>query len=137
MSECMLKLRQVEQDIMATGKVNKAELEILRQELYSRGGIDRQGADFLVELHKRVQHVTPAFEHFFYQAVKDHILAHGRINAEESAWLRRMLFADGKIDDQERKLLHELKGEAQEIGPEFVALFGESMEQPAEQHTCG
>jgi uncharacterized membrane protein YebE (DUF533 family) len=133
----MLKLRQVERDIMTTGKVDKAELEVLRQELYAHGGIDRQGADFLVELHKRVQHVTPAFEHFFYQAIKDHILTHGRINAEETSWLRRMLFADGKIDDQERKFLHELKGEAKEIGTEFEALFGESMKQPAEQHTCG
>jgi len=137
MSEGMLKLRQVERDVMTTGKVNKDELEILRQELYAHGGIDRQGADFLVELHKRVQHLTPAFEHFFYQAIKDHILAHGRINAEETSWLRRMVFADGKIDDQERKFLHELKGEAKEIGPEFVALFAESMKQPAEQHTCG
>src|ERR1700738_4695074 len=97
MSESMLKLRQVERDIMSTSKVDKAELEILRQELYARGGIDRQGADFLVELHKRVQHVTPAFEHFFYQAIKDHILAHGRIDAEEAAWLRRVLFAGGKV----------------------------------------
>ncbi len=137
MSEGMLKLRQVERDIMTTGKINKAELEILRQALYAHGGIDRQGADFLVELHKRVQHVTPAFEHFFYQAIKDHILAHGRIDAEETAWLRRMLFADGKIDDQERKFLHELKGEANEISPEFVSLFEESMKKPAEQHTCG
>src|ERR1700692_3724141 len=137
MSENMLKLRQVEQDIMTTGKVDKTELEILRQALYAHGGIDRQGADFLVELHKRVQHVTPAFEHFFYQAIKDHILAHGRINAEETSWLRRMLFADGQIDDQERKFLHELKGEAKEISDEFVALFAESMKQPAEQHTCG
>jgi hypothetical protein len=137
MSESMLNLRQIERDIMTTGKINKAELEILRQALYAHGGIDRQGADFLVELHKRVQHVTPAFDHFFYQAIKDHILAHGRINTEETAWLRRMLFADGKIDDQERKLLHELKGEAKEISPEFVALFEESMKQPAEQHTCG
>jgi uncharacterized membrane protein YebE (DUF533 family) len=133
----MLKLRQVEQDIMTTGKVDKAELEILRQQLYARGGIDRQGADFLVELHKRVQHVTPAFEHFFYQAIKDHILAHGRINAEETSWLRRMLFADGKIDDQERKFLHELKGEAKEVSREFEVLFGESMKEPQEQHTCG
>jgi hypothetical protein len=137
MSEGMLKLRQVEQDIMATGKVDKAELEILRQQLYARGGIDRQGADFLVELHKRVQHVTPAFEHFFYQAIKDHILAHGRIDAEEAAWLRRMLFADGKIDDLERKFLHELKGEAKQVSREFEALFAESMKLPQEQHTCG
>jgi hypothetical protein len=137
MSESMLKLRQIEQAIMSTGKVDKAELEILRQELYAHGGIDRQGANFLVELHKRVQHMTPAFEHFFYQAVKDHILAHGRINAEETSWLRQMLFANGKIDDQERKFLHELKGEAKEIGHEFAALFAESMKQPQEQHTCG
>jgi hypothetical protein len=136
MSEIM-NLRQVERDIMSTGKVGTADLEILRQELYANGGIDRKGADFLVELHKRVQHMTPAFEHFFYQAIKDHILAHGKINAEETAWLRRMLFAGGKIDDHERKFLHELKGEAKEIGSEFVALFGECMKKPMEQHTCG
>jgi uncharacterized tellurite resistance protein B-like protein len=137
MSESLLKLRQVEQDIMSTGKVNKAELELLREALYAHGGIDRQGADFLVELHKRVQHVTPAFEHFFYQAIKDHILAHGRINAEETSWLRQMLFADGKIDDHERKFLHELKGEAKAVSPDFTALFEQSMKQPPEQHTCG
>ena len=108
----MLKLRQIEQDILATGKVDGPELEVLRRQLYAGGKIDRREADFLVELHKRVQHLTPAFEQFFYQAIKDHILAHGRIDAEEAAWLRRMLFADGKIDDEERKFLHELKGEA-------------------------
>jgi hypothetical protein len=137
MSRSMLKLRQVEQDIMTTSKVDKAELEILREQLYANGAVDRQGADFLVELHKRVQHRTPAFDHFFYQAIKDHILAHGRINPEATSWLRRMLFADGNMDDQERKLMHELKGEAKEICYEFATLFAEGMKQPAEQHTCG
>jgi hypothetical protein len=84
-----------------------------------------------------VQHLTPAFEQFFYQAVKDHILAHGRIDAEEAAWLRQMLFADGKLDDEERTFLHQLKGEAEQVGPEFEALFEESMKQPPEQRTCG
>src|SRR4051812_8786939 len=92
----MLHLRQIEQDILANGKVDSQELEALRRELYIDGKIDRAGADYLVELHKRVQHLTPAFEHFFYQAIKDHILADGRIDAEEAAWLRRMVFADGK-----------------------------------------
>jgi len=64
-------------------------------------------------------------------------MAHGRINSEETAWLRRMLFADGKMEDEKRKFLHELKGEAKEIGHEFESLFGESMKQPEEQHTCG
>jgi hypothetical protein len=137
MSEVMLKLRQVEQDILATGKVDGPELERLRRELYAHDKIERPEADFLVELHKRVQHLTPAFEQFFYQAIKDHILVHGRIDAEEVAWLRRMLFADGQIDDEERKFLHELKGEAKQVSREFEVLFEESMEKPQEQRTCG
>jgi hypothetical protein len=133
----MLDLRQIEHDILAKGRVNGPELEVLRRQLYDSGTIGRQEADFLVELHKRVQHLTPAFEQFFYQAIKAHILAHGRINAEETAWLRRMLFADGKIDDEERKFLHELKGEAEQVSQEFEVLFKESMKQPPEQRTCG
>ena len=133
----MADLRQIEQAILANGRVDGPELEVLRGQLYVDGKVDRRAADFLVELHKRVQHVTPALQHFFYQAIKDHLLADGRIDAEETAWLRQMLFADGKIDDQERKLLHELKGEAKQVSREFEALFAESMKQPQEQHTCG
>jgi hypothetical protein len=137
MSEVMLKLRHIEQDILATGKVDGPELERLHQALYTHDKIERPEADFLVELHKRVQHCTPAFEQFFYQAIKEHILAHGRIEAEEAAWLRRMLFADGKIKDEERTFLHELKGEAKQVSREFEVLFEESMKQQQEQHTCG
>jgi hypothetical protein len=133
----MTDLRQVEHNLLAKGRVEGHELEVLRQTMYAGSKIDRRGADFLVELHKRVQHLTPAFERFFYQAIKDHILTNGRIDAEASAWLRRMLFADGKIDDEERKLLHELKGEAEQVSQEFEVLFKESMKQPPEQRTCG
>lgn len=133
----MLKLRQIAQDILATGKIDGPELEVLRRHLYADGKIDRPRADFLVELYKRVQHKTPAFEQFFYQAVKDHILADGRIDAEEAAWLRQMVFADGKIADEERKFLHEVNGEAKQVDREFEVLFAESMRQPVEQRTCG
>ena len=133
----MLELRQIEQEIMAKGKVDSPELESLRRHLYASGKIDRPKADFLVELHKRVQHMNPGFDQFFYTAIKDHVLRDGRIDAEETAWLRQMLFADGKIDDEERKFLHELKGEAKHISPEFEALFAGSMKQPPEQRTCG
>src|SRR5207245_778668 len=102
MSEIMMNLRELEQHILANGRVDGPELEALRKHLYASGTIDRRGADFLVELYKRVEHRTPAFEHFFYRAIKDHILKQGRIDAEEAVWLRRMLFADRKIEDQER-----------------------------------
>ncbi|MBV9122078.1 MAG: hypothetical protein JO112_01800 [Planctomycetes bacterium] len=123
----MPNLRQLEEDILATGKVDSEKLEMLRRELYADGKIDRREADFLVELHKRVQRPTHAFTQFFYKAIKDHLLADGRIDAEEAAWLRQMLYADGIIDEHERKFLHELKGEAQQVSPEFEALFQEAL----------
>ncbi len=132
-----LKLRELEERIAGKGRVDGADLEALRDVVYSNGKVDRTRADFLAELHKRVQRKSPAFDHFFYQAIKNHILADGRISAEESGWLRQLVFADGKIDDQERKFLHELKGEAKETAPEFDKLFQEAMKQPPEQHTCG
>ncbi len=137
MSAVMTELRKIEHEILATGRVDKHELDRLRQVIHVHGRIERPEADFLVELHKRVQHLTPAFEHFFYMALKEHILAHGRIDAEETSWLRRMLFADSVIDDQERKFLKELNGEATEVSAEFEQLFAESMKKPQEQHTCG
>ena len=123
----MLQLRQLLENVLANGKVEGHELEVLRRELYADGKIDRSEADFLVEMHKRVQRVTPAFENFFYQAIKDHVLADGKIDAEEVAWLRQLLYADGKIDDRERKFLHQLRGEAKQACPEFAALCKECL----------
>lgn len=133
----MQHLRELEEAILANGRVDGPELETLRQTLYAGGKIDRPAADFLVVLYKRVQHRAPAFVKFFYQAIKDHLLADGRINAEETAWLRQMLFADNRIDDEERKFLRELKGEARQVAPEFLTLFAECEKHPAEQRTCG
>src|ERR1700688_3991573 len=99
----MLKLRELEEKIVAKGRVDGTDLETLRAMVYSNGKVDRTRADFLAELHKRVQRMSPAFDHFFYQAIKNHILADGRIDAEEAGWLRQLVFADGKVDDQERK----------------------------------
>jgi hypothetical protein len=133
----MATFREIEQNILANGRVDGPELEVLRQQVYAGGKIERRAVDFLVELHKRVQHMTPSFERFFYRAVKDHILSHGRIDAEETAWLRQMLFADGAITDEERRFLHELKGEAKEVSREFEKLYLECMKEAPEQHTCG
>ena len=102
---------------------------------YAGGKVSRPAADFLVNLHKRVGHPNPAFEQLFYRAIKDHVLVDGRIDAEEAAWLRKALLADGKIRDEERKFLNELKGEARQTSREFDALFVEAMKLPQESHT--
>ena len=52
----MLTLRELEERVLANGRVEGHDLDVLRQVLYADGKIDRTEADFLVELHKRVQH---------------------------------------------------------------------------------
>jgi len=133
----MANLRELEERVVANGRVEGHEIRLLRELLYADGKIDREEADFLVVLHKRVQYRTHRFEEFFYNAIKDHILADGRIGAEETAWLRQMIFRDDKLEDEERKFLHRLKGEAKQVGPEFEALLVESMKYPPERRTAG
>jgi len=131
----MQELRRIEQDILGRGKVDSDHLEALRSALYVDGTVGRPAADFLVELHKRVEHPNPGFEHLFYRAIKDHVLVDGRIDAMQAAWLRQMLFADDTIRDEERKFLHELKGEAAHTCHEFETLFAEAMKFPHERNT--
>lgn len=121
----MPNLRQLLTDVLANGKVEGQEIERLRRELYADGKVGRPEADCLVQMHKQLQRKTPGFENFFYQAIKDHLLADGKIDAEEVTWLRQMLDHDGRVDERERKFLHELRGEARERSPEFEALYAE------------
>jgi hypothetical protein len=60
-------LRELEEHILAVGRVDGEVLRALRQVLHADGKIDRREADFLVELHKRVRTRTHAFEQFFYE----------------------------------------------------------------------
>jgi uncharacterized tellurite resistance protein B-like protein len=129
--------RELADRVLANGRVEGHDLEVLRHALYADGKINRKEADFLVELYKRAQYHTHAFEQFYYRAIKDHVLANGRVSAGEAAWLREVLFADGTIADEERRFLRQLKGEAKEMSPEFEALFREAMKEPQERHTSG
>jgi hypothetical protein len=129
------KLREIEEPIIANGRIQEHELKLLEDLLYTDGKIERNEANFLVELHKRVQIRSPAFEKFFYKALKDHVLANGSIGPGEVKWLRDVLLDDDRIDDEERKFLRELKGEAGKFPEEFEKLYKECMKMPQEQHT--
>ena|SRR5438067_10849068 len=133
----MVDLRELEERIVTDGRVHTDELEFLRETLYADGKIDRREADFLAVLRKRLQFRSPAFEQFFRQAIKSHVLVDGRIGAADTAWLRQLVCTNGKIADEDRKLLHEVKGEARQASPEFEALFREVMQQPPGRRTAG
>lgn len=111
--------------ILADGKVDPQEIAEIRATVYADGKVDRPEADFLVELHKRLERPTPAFEDFFYQAIKDHVLADGSVDADEAGYLRRLILDDGEVSEREKKLLREIKGEAKTVSAEFEALAKE------------
>jgi hypothetical protein len=48
-----------------------------------------------------------------------------------------VLLDHGKLADEARKFLHQLRGEAKGASPEFEALYKEAMKLPPEQHTSG
>jgi hypothetical protein len=131
-----LKLLQTANDILVSGETDGPRLERLRQQLYADGKIDRTKADFVVQLHLRIQHHSPAFECLYFQVIKDHLLACEQLGAEEADWLRRVLTVDGDFNDEERTLLYELKDADKVCGPEFEVLFMQGMSMDQEYCTC-
>ena len=118
-------LRELMNKFLADGKIDSREVETLGDLLYTDGRIDRTEAEFLIELHRRVERVSAGFERFFYKAIKQHVLTDGVIDPEEAVWLRDMILADGKVDEREKKLIRELRGEASFVCPEFEGLYEE------------
>ena len=53
------------------------------------------------------------------------MLADGKIDTAEATWLLKMLFADGVIDDDEKKFLTSLKKSATATSPAFDKLYAE------------
>lgn len=133
----MTSLRDIEERVVANGRIEGHEIRLLRELLYADGKIDRDEADFLVGVHKRVVNRSHQFQQFFYDTIKKHILEDGRITAEETEWIRQMIEHDERLEDEERKFLHQLKGEAERVSPEFEALYQECMKRSPERHTAG
>jgi hypothetical protein len=119
--------------ILADGEIDDAEVKVLQRELFADNKIDAKEVEFLIELRNSAQkkakakkaEVNPKFETLFFKAIESNVLRDGRITAKEAGWLRKMLFADRKIDDNEKKFLARLKKSATKTSPEFEQLYQE------------
>jgi uncharacterized tellurite resistance protein B-like protein len=117
--------------ILADGKIDDAEVRALQKELWTDEEIDAKEVAFLIELRNLAQKkakakkvpVNPKFETLFFKAIEQNVLRDRKINTKEANWLRKMLFADGKIDDNEKRFLKRLKKEAKKTSPEFERLY--------------
>jgi hypothetical protein len=110
-------------------------VKILKKELWADGKIDQDEVEFLIDLRNLAQKKAKAknkrlkasFEKLFFKAVEQNVMADGTIDAEEARWLRAMLFADKKIDANEKKFLVRLKKAAKSTSPAFERLYAECM----------
>lgn len=117
--------------ILADGKIDEAEVKVLQRELWADGKIDAKEVEFLIELRNTAQKkakkepLHPKFENLFFKAIQENVLRDGEISAKEADWLRKMLFADGKIDENEKKFLTRIKKAATKTSPKFEQLYQE------------
>jgi hypothetical protein len=123
----MAQLNELKSRLLADGKIEDDEVGLIRQELFADGKIDRDEVEFLIAVRNEAKEVCPSFEELFFAALKENVLGDGSIDADEAVWLRKMLFADGKVDDAEKKFLKDLHTSARQVAPEFQKLFDECM----------
>ncbi len=112
------------------------KLKALKRELMEDGKIDQEEIQFLTDLrihaYKRAktkkEKLDPAFDATFFKLLYDELMRDGKIDKAEAGWLRGVLFADGKIDAQEKAFLQKLKRAAKDkTSPEFEKLYEECM----------
>ncbi|HVS38668.1 MAG TPA: TerB family tellurite resistance protein [Gemmataceae bacterium] len=121
--------------LLADGKIDDDEVKALRKELWADGVIDHDEVRFLIELRNQAQkkakakkkEVNPKFTTMFFKAIEENVLKDGTIDASEAGWLREMLFADGKIDADEKKFLARIKKAAKSTSPAFNKLYDDCM----------
>lgn len=118
---------KLKEEILADGKIDASETERLRAQIYADGKVDREEVMALADLRRRAKSVSPEFTNLFFEALQKHILDDGRIDADEAALLREIIFADGVVDEDEKNFLRALKDGATDTSQEFQALFDECM----------
>ena len=118
---------------LADGVIDDTEVKILKKELWADGKIDKDEVEFLIDLRNLAQKkakkgkLKSAFEKLFFKAIEQNVLADGTVDDEEARWLRAMLFADKKIDANEKKFLARLKKAAKSTSPAFDKLYEECL----------
>jgi len=115
-------LHALRERLLHDGQITPAEVDVIRDYVHSDGQLDLSDVKLLVELLTEAREVCPEFDELFFPALKRVILADGRIGADESFYLLKMIYADGRIRDSERRFLRELLHEATEVPPEFQSL---------------
>src|SRR5262249_49090277 len=112
---------------LADGKIDDREYQIIHDEILADHKINRDEAEFLIDLRREAKSVSPSFDIFVHKVIKKIILADGTISDHEADWLRKWLVAQGRITPIDKALLNDLKNEAKSMSKGFIALYDECM----------
>ncbi len=113
--------------IMGDGRIDTREVDILRKALFADNKINKSELEFINEIRKEAKSSVKAFDELFIDGVKSHLLADGKIDDADTAWLRKSICGDSNVDEVEKRLLQELKAETKETSAGFNALCDESL----------
>lgn len=108
---------------LADGSIDTKETDIIKSSLMADGKLDRSEIEWLLEVRRDATKTVQVFDQFVFSSLKPIILADGSIDAKEAAWLRKFIYADGKVDDGEKAFLKDLKAGAKSTSPEFDQLL--------------
>lgn len=133
----MGRLHQFRAQLLRDRKITDDEVDVIRDYILEDGKLDLDDVKLLVELLSEADEVSPAFDKLFFPALKEVILADGRIGMDEQFYLLKMIYSDGCIRDNEKEFLLELRNEADEISPEFEALCQEALHADATNWSVG
>src|SRR6185503_6171151 len=87
--------------LLADGRIDTKEVEIIRKEILADGRVDKAELEFLADLRKSATSTVRVFTELFIRAVKSRMLEDGVISDQEAKWLRKTIFADKQVDDDE------------------------------------
>ena len=127
----MAGLYELQFKLLADRKITRDEVSLIEEQIRRDGRLDLDDVKFLVQLLADADEVCPEFDELFFPALKEVLLADGKIGLDEQFYLLKMLYSDGHLRDSERQFLKELRDEAHAITPEFEQLYATAMAAPA------
>ncbi len=113
--------------LLADGTIDEREVAVLRKEFFADGKVDDIELEFLLDLRNTAKGVKASFNVLVLEALKSCLMADGVLDANDASFLRRWIFADGKVDFGEKRFLQELRAGAKQVSKEFEALFNQCM----------
>lgn len=133
----MGRLHQFRAELLRDRKITDDEVGVIRDYIEQDGKLDLEDVKLLVDLLSEAREVSASFDELFFPSLKEVLLADGRIGPDEQFYLLKMLYSNGRIRDNEKQFLIELRREVREASPEFEALCEEALHADATSWSLG